>query len=112
MNNLCTCLLPNMEIYSDLKRDDKSAGLGTAGNIKFVCPVSLKTITNQKVIVLKNTGTVMLESVAKDLAFKTMTCPTTGKKIKESDVIHLAQAASGFSASGSVEATKYRPNNH
>ena len=98
--------------FLDLKRDDSSAGLGTAGNIKFVCPVSLKTITTQKVIVLKNTRSLMLESVAKDLAFKTMTCPTTGKKFKETDVIHLAQAASGFSASGIVEATKYRPNNH
>ena len=105
-------IINQIQPYLDLKRDDKSAGVGTAGNIKFVCPVSLKTITNQKVIVLKNTGTMMLESVAKDLAFKTMICPTTGKKIKESDVIHLVQAASGFSATGSVEASKYRPNNH
>ena len=108
-----TCTNNNIyQQYLDLKRDDSSAGLGTAGSIKFVCPVSLKTITNQKVVVLKNTGTMMLESVAKDLAFKTMTCPITGKKFKESDVIHLAQAASGFSASGAVEASKYRPNNH
>jgi len=68
-----------------------------------------KTITNQKVFFIKSTGALMIEQVATDLAFPTMTCPLTGKKFKLSDVLELKSAASGFSASGSVEAKVYRP---
>ena len=93
----------------DLKRDDESAGAGSSGHIRFVCPVSLKTITNQKVVLLKNTKTLMIESIAQKLAFPSMTCPITGKSFKEDDVLHLVQAASGFASTGSVEAKSYRP---
>ena len=92
----------------DLKKDNDSATAGSSGHVRFVCPVSLKTITNQKVIVLKNTKTLMLESIAEKLAYPTMTCPITGKVFKKDDVLPLVQAASGFAASGSVEATKYQ----
>ncbi len=51
----------------------------------------------------------MLESVAKELAFPTMTCPMTGVKFQQSDVMTVAQTASGFASTGSVEAKKYRP---
>lgn len=68
-----------------------------------------KTITNQKVYLIKSTGALMIEQVATDLVFPTMTCPLTGKKFKLSDVLELKSAASGFSASGSVEAKVYRP---
>jgi len=51
----------------------------------------------------------MLESVAKDLAYPTMTCPVTGAKFQQSDVVEVAQVASGFASSGTVEAKKYRP---
>jgi nitric oxide synthase-interacting protein len=79
------------------------------GSTKFICPVSRKTITTQKVILIKNTRQVMLESVARDLAYPSMTCPVTSKPFKMSDVLELSQAASGFAASGSVEASKYKP---
>ena len=49
----------------------------------------------------------MLESTAERLAYLTITCPSTGKKFKPSDVLELQSAASGFSASGSVEASRY-----
>ena len=96
----------------DLIVEDTSDSIGqNSGNcsVKFICPVSRKTITHQKVILIMSTRQIMLESVAKELAFPTMTCPVTSKPFKMSDVVELAQAASGFSASGSVETSKYRP---
>jgi len=51
----------------------------------------------------------MLEQTAKELAYPTMTCPSTGKKFKTSDVLELVPAISGFSATGKVEVTKHRP---
>jgi nitric oxide synthase-interacting protein len=68
-----------------------------------------KTITSQKVIAIKKTNQIMLESVAKELAYPTMTCPVTGKKFHMSEVVQVAQIASGFASTGSVEAKKYRP---
>ena len=35
--------------------------------------------------------------------------PITGQKFKKKDVIYLQKAASGFAASGNVEAKKYVP---
>jgi len=52
----------------------------------------------------------MLETEASHLAYPSMTCPLTGKFFRMDDVIELHQAASGFSASGEVQAKKYRPN--
>eukprot|EP01038_Epipyxis_sp_PR26KG_P014374 gene14374-19279_t len=77
--------------------------------VRYICPVSRKTITNQKVIFIKSTGAVMLATVAEDLAYPTMTCPITGKKFKKEHIIELTQAASGYASSGSVEAKIYRP---
>lgn len=51
----------------------------------------------------------MLESAARDLAYPTMTCPLTGERFKMSDVIELQEAATGFAASGQVEAKRYKP---
>jgi nitric oxide synthase-interacting protein len=81
----------------------------SSSSVRFICPVSRKTITNQKTVVIKSTGALMLESAYKDLALPTMTCPITGKKFTSSDVIELVSAASGFSASGQVTAKKYNP---
>lgn len=52
----------------------------------------------------------MIEEVYKTLAQPSMTCPITGKKFRESDVIDLDRAVSSFAATGNVEAKKYRPN--
>ena len=70
---------------------------------------SRKTITNQKVVVIKTTGTMLLESAAKELVYPTMTCPITSRKFRMEDVIELVPAASGFSASGKVETKIHRP---
>lgn len=52
----------------------------------------------------------MLESAFIDFALPTMTCPVTGTAFSTDDIIYLRQAATGFAASGKVEATVYRPN--
>jgi nitric oxide synthase-interacting protein len=100
----------------------------TATEVKFICPVSRsyshssfslppslfskpdrKSISSQKVIAIKKTNEIMLESVAEELAYPTMTCPLTGLRFTRDDVIPLARAASSFAATGDVVAKKYRP---
>ena len=44
-----------------------------------------------------------------ELAKPSMTCPVTGKKFKEKDVLELHKGSSGFAASGCVVAKKYNP---
>lgn len=68
-----------------------------------------KTITNQKVILIKSTGALMLEEAAKELAYPTMTCPITTKRFTMEDVVELKSAQSGLAASGNVEAKLHRP---
>lgn len=98
-----------------------------AGSGKCLCAVSGKAIITQPVIAIKKSGAVILKEVfdkvikaeskaskGKDkdsdaAALIPMACPITGVKIKAKDVITLAKAASGFSASGEVVATKYTP---
>lgn len=58
---------------------------------------------------IKTTGCYMIESIAKELAYPTMTCPNSGKKFKMTDIIELIPAASSFASSGDVEVKKYRP---
>jgi len=81
----------------------------SSNDIRFTCAVSGKMITTQPVIAIKKTGQVMLKSVFEELAKPTMICPVTGKKFKDKDVLILQKAASGFAASGKVQAKKYRP---
>jgi nitric oxide synthase-interacting protein len=61
-----------------------------------------KTITHQKVILLKNTGTLMIEQAAKDLAYPSMTCPLTGKSFTQADVLEVKPALSGKAAGGGI----------
>eukprot|EP00598_Pedospumella_elongata_P006532 CAMPEP_0184973250 /NCGR_PEP_ID=MMETSP1098-20130426/5123_1 /TAXON_ID=89044 /ORGANISM="Spumella elongata, Strain CCAP 955/1" /LENGTH=292 /DNA_ID=CAMNT_0027495695 /DNA_START=25 /DNA_END=903 /DNA_ORIENTATION=- len=82
----------------------------TAGSVvKYLCPVSRKTITNQKVILIKTTGAMMIEQAAIDLAYPTMTCPLTGKRFSKDDVVELKAAHSGLTARGGVEGKLHRP---
>ena len=96
-----------LEGAEDGKSISKSKDDGSTGRI--LCAVSHKTITTQPTVVIKNTGQVMLKSVYKELAQPTMTCPITGKKFKEKDVLELIKGKSGFAASGDVVAKKYNP---
>lgn len=89
--------------------NDSTTTTPEASSVKFICPVSRKTITSQPVIAIKTTNEIMLESVAKELAYPTMTCPITGKRFQQADIIPLVRAVSYFSSTGDVEATKYRP---
>jgi len=71
--------------------------------------VSHKTITTQPTIAIAKTGQVMLKSVYKELAEPDMTCPITGKKFKQKDVLELVKGKSGYAASGETVARKYNP---
>ncbi|RYG66463.1 hypothetical protein EON64_09695 [archaeon] len=82
---------------------------GDGGMTRYLCPVSRKTITNQRVVLIKSTGAYMLAETAEQLAYPSMTCPVTGKKFKKEEVLELAKAATGFAASGQVEAKVHRP---
>lgn len=94
----------------NLRREAPSGEASGSGPVRFICPVTQKTITNQKVILIKSTGTLMLESSAQQLAYPSMTCPITGQAFRQKDIIELSRSASGFAASGEVQAKKYRPN--
>lgn len=89
-----------------IKDPDSSSG---AGLVRFVCPVTRKTITNQKVVLIKPSATLMLAETAEQLAYPTMTCPVTGQKFKKEDVMEIVPAASAFSASGNVQGSVHRP---
>ena len=83
---------------------------GNSNIVYITTNYTSKTITNQKIKLIKPTGTIMTEEVYKTLALPTLTCPMTAKRFRESDVIELDRAVSSFAASGNVEAKKYRPN--
>ena len=84
-----------------------TSSLSGAATVRFVCPVSLKTISSQPVVYLKNTGAYMLESVARELAYPTFTCPLTSKRFTMDDVLPLVVAASSFASTGTVQASKF-----
>jgi len=86
-------------------------GRGDGGNEtgRVLCAVSHKTLTTQPTVAIKNSGQVMLKSVFDELAKPTMTCPVTGKRFKEKDVLELIKGRSGYAASGEVVARKYNP---
>ena len=80
----------------------------SADSDKFICPVSRKTITSQPLVLIKPTGTLLIESVAVELVYPTMTCPITGKRFTQEDIVKIASAGSGFAATGSVIAKKHK----
>lgn len=88
------------------KRGRSDGGNGTG---RILCAVSHKTLTTQPTVAIKNSGQVMLKSVFDELAKPTMTCPVTGKRFKEKDVLELIKGRSGYAASGEVVARKYNP---
>lgn len=78
-----------------------------AGPGRFCCAVTGKEITHQPVVLLKNTGCVMMESVFRRVAEPTMTCPITGRSFTTRDVLRLASGGTGFAAHNDVEVSKY-----
>jgi len=89
--------------------NSSSAANGPDIGSKCLCCVSNKVISTQQAVAIKKTGAVMLEDVFLKIVKPSMTCPVTGKKIKEKDILYLNKCASGFAASGKVVATKYKP---
>jgi len=87
-------------ISLDFKVDEKGG--------QILCAVSGNALTTQEVVVIKKTRQVMLKEMFEKMAKPSMTCPVTGKRFKEKDVLELKKAATGYAASGEVQAKKYR----
>jgi nitric oxide synthase-interacting protein len=74
-----------------------------------LCAVTKKAITHQQAVLLRPSGQVLLESCVKDMIIPTMTCPISGLKLRNKDIIKLQSGGTSFSAHSNVEAKKYRP---
>mmetsp|Transcript_19396 Transcript_19396/g.38593 ORF Transcript_19396/g.38593 Transcript_19396/m.38593 type:complete len:305 (-) Transcript_19396:363-1277(-) len=99
-------------IYLTRENDDsdrRKKSNGSEEHVKYQCAVTSKTITSQRVVCIRKSGQVMLRSAFVQFAAPTMTCPVTGKKFKESHIIELKKASTGFASSGEVTAKKYKP---
>ena len=98
----------------DLKRAEvakTSRNANDGSDVRFLCHVSGDEITTQNVLLIRNTGCILLEPVAKRLGvLNEKRCPVTGQKFKDKDVIRLANAVSGYAASGGKDllVKKYR----
>lgn len=81
-------------------------------DIRFMCPVSQKQITHQKVVCIKSTGTVMLKDCYEKYVKKDLVDPETQKPFKESDVVNLVSGGTGFAGhdDSQAEATWQREN--
>lgn len=91
----------------DLLKEDVSNG-NDSSLVRYLCPISKKTITSQKVVLIRSTGAYMLEECYNNIALKSLVCPLTSKKFDKDDVIQLVKPATSFASSGVVEAKKYQ----
>jgi len=101
-------LIP-LHLVREGNEDGKQSKSNKEATGRILCAVSHKTITTQPTIAIAKTGQVMLKSVYKELAEPDMTCPITGKKFKQKDVLELVKGKSGYAASGETVARKYNP---
>jgi nitric oxide synthase-interacting protein len=96
-------LLPVKFEVTDQKMLDRGGDRGV-----FCCAVSKHPITHQKAVLIKPSGIVVLESVLKDMVYKDMVCPITGKKLKgKEDILPLQAGGTGFSAHNSTTAKSF-----
>ena len=74
---------------------------------RYQCALSDKQITFQDTVLLKKSNKVVLSSIYRDLVKPTMTCPFSGGKLKEKDVLKLVKPGSSFASAGSVKVKVY-----
>jgi nitric oxide synthase-interacting protein len=74
---------------------DEAASSGKS-DLKYMCPVSQKQITSQKVVAIRSTGTVMLKDCYEKYVKKDLVDPVTQKKFMEKDVVELTSGGTGF----------------
>uniref|UniRef100_A0AAV1TLS2 Nitric oxide synthase-interacting protein zinc-finger domain-containing protein n=1 Tax=Peronospora matthiolae TaxID=2874970 RepID=A0AAV1TLS2_9STRA len=74
-----------------------------------VCAVTKTEINHHQAVLLRPSGQVILERCLNEMVKPTMTCPVTGLKLRQKDIVHLQAGGTGFSAHSTVEAKKYRP---
>merc|ERR1719473_300617 len=73
----------------------------------YCCSLSKKEISHQRCVLLKPSGHVILDSMVKDCIKKEMTCPISGMKLKESDIIPLRPGGTGFSKHNNITGKNY-----
>lgn len=95
-------LIPVKFEVTDQKMLDRGGEKGV-----FCCAVSKNPIIHQKAVLIKTTGIVVLESVLKDMVYKDMVCPVTGKKIEKKDILPLQAGGTGFAAHNKTEAKSF-----
>lgn len=96
-------LIPIDFEIADQKLLDTGGGRGM-----YCCALTKKPITHQKVVLIKPSGQVILESCVKDCVLPSMTCPVTSKKLQKSDIVPLVAGFTGFSAHNEVVATVFK----
>ena len=69
---------------------------------RFICPITKDVLGNSvPCAVLRTTGDIITMAYVDKFIKKDWTCPLTGKKLKEKDIIQLKRGGTGFaSASG------------
>lgn len=89
---------------TDQKMMDRGGDKGV-----FCCAVSKHPITHQKAVLIKPSGIVVMESVLKDMVYKDMVCPITGKKLTKgkADVLALQAGGTGFAAHNDTTAKSF-----
>lgn len=92
-------LVPLKFEVTDQKILDKGGDKGV-----YCCAVSKHPIVHQKVVLLKPSGQVVLESVLKDCVLKDMVCPISSKPLVKDDILKLQAGGTGFSGHNDIEA--------
>ena len=70
-------------------------------DVRFLCHVSGDEITTQEVLLIKPTGCIILEPVARKLkVLEEKRCPVTGAAFRDKDVVKLKSGVSGYAGSG------------
>ena len=70
-------------------------------DVRFLCHVSGDEITTQDVLLIKPTGCIILEPVARKLkVLEEKRCPVTGASFRDKDVVKLKSGVSGYAGSG------------
>ena len=84
----------------EASRTLKTNGSGQE-EVKYLCHVSHKEINAQPVLLIRTTGCVLLEDVAKKLGvLESKVCPISSRPFKAKDVVKLQSGVSAFAASG------------
>lgn len=92
--------------------DQVASGTSSSSNRteKYMCPVTHDALSNAvPCTFLKTSGSVVTTECVEKIIKKDMMDPVNGKKLKESDLIHLERGGTGYSSTNAVEASIRKP---